>query len=56
MQKIYQYKVVHFLLIVPYGIETKEEVDYEIEQQLLIVPYGIETVLAMCRGLFTLYF
>ena len=31
------------LLIVPYGIETKEEVDYEVEQQLLIVPYGIET-------------
>ena len=31
------------LLIVPYGIETVQELSYQHSQDLLIVPYGIET-------------
>ena len=32
------------LLIVPYGIETRIEVEHGAELGLLIVPYGIETI------------
>ena len=31
------------LLIVPYGIETLQDVRFYLFQKLLIVPYGIET-------------
>ncbi len=34
------------LLIVPYGIETRFELDKIVGGKLLIVPYGIET----CKG------
>ena len=37
------------LLIVPYGIETVQELSYRRSQDLLIVPYGIETDLGMSR-------
>ncbi len=33
------------LLIVPYGIETREQPDVYKRSDLLIVPYGIETML-----------
>ena len=36
------------LLIVPYGIETKELYDQAIAWLLLIVPYGIETKHPLC--------
>ena len=34
---------VAYLLIVPYGIETKVELRNQVFVRLLIVPYGIET-------------
>ena len=34
----------HIVLIVPYGIETDQNDEYQTEEEIvLIVPYGIET-------------
>ena len=34
----------HFIvLIVPYGIETQQQITIELQEKVLIVPYGIET-------------
>ena len=38
-----QFDISFSLLIVPYGIETMEEMDERMRINLLIVPYGIET-------------
>ena len=40
----------HFLLIVPYGIETVKEFIFTNCFGLLIVPYGIETALSCQCG------
>ena len=44
------------LLIVPYGIETKNIADILECGQLLIVPYGIETILLRRRYFIKTFF
>ena len=41
------------LLIVPYGIETSDDIGWFVNLDgLLIVPYGIETTISLCLLLF----